>query len=899
MPRRMLPRKRLTDYITLEGLHRLTGVKPEDFDRLMLKELIDNALDACDETAEQQIPTVQVAIEKTDRFVKFSVEDNASGIDDEGIRKITDFTTLYSSRFHYKYPTRGALGNAWKYILGMGYALASTMKAKYIPVVILTNNTRYKVHIHHENGQVKAKVKPSKADRNVGTTVIISLPLYRDFWGEISRYLFDLQAFAYFNPQANIIFNINHKEVKYGDLDRNYQPLKNLRESPWWHSINGFTQRVQAEAEDHLGRGEHPLTSSFISEFRGISRKQARARVLGQCGIGNPPLEELADNTEDIAKLFEAMRNGSRPPNPHVLKRIGRKMFYWRIYQIDGLLDCNREKLEDPSKNRYYKYKSTATVQSIYAGEAEILVPFIVEVAVAVNKIRCRRIHIGVNRSCKLEDPFAGRVFFEDPKVYAGIKGILQKNGIGPRDGVTVLVHITCPNIQYSDPGKIHMNIDPFHDAIKETVDRASRFYKRKKSHIQLVRKANGQNDNVPSYQNEATFKVLPEAIQHVSSNGRFRYKQRQLWYVVREFLDKRGWSKFCPAYKNYFPSVLDQYQKEKGVKLEGLLLEANSELQEPRSNTVVPLSTEGEESYRIPEWKYNKILYVEKRGFKDVIIANRFHEKYDIAVIGAQGEPSKAVRRLFKRIEKVTSERKEKIEIFCIHDADLWGCEIHLTLSKPSKRMPSHLVHVTDLGLGMLEALKLGLQPEKQRLKKPRRISKKGLRHVPQEELLAFIGSKDVRQLYEPIKETFRVELNAFTPQQFLNWLNDKLEKHGIKEKVRPPNKVVAKETCDKIDESLEENVKEFIFQLCGGQEVVDELKSTISNEERLDEVDLSQQMDATLKTFPLGGWREIMKKKVDSLVDSVFEKKWIEDEIYGAIVKCLETRNKTGKNS
>ena len=89
------------------------------------------------------------------------------------------------------------------------------------------------------------------------------------------------------------------------------------------------------------------------------------------------------------------------------------------------------------------------------------------------------------------------------------------------------------------------------------------------------------------------------------------------------------------PKY-DYFTSELIPAAKAKGVNLSGMLKEANSELHEPRSEDKVMLSTEEEENYVIPEYSYNKILYVEKRGYKDLIVANVFQDRYDLAVIGS-----------------------------------------------------------------------------------------------------------------------------------------------------------------------------------------------------------------------------------------------------------------------
>lgn len=892
-PRRMLGRSPITHFITLEGLELLTGVDPEDFDKLILKELGDNALDASDETSSS--PAIGITVKKTENLLKLIIKDNAFGVDAEGIKKITDFSRLYSSRFHYKCPTRGALGNAWKYILGITYALASATKTNYVepPVTIISRGKRYDIEIQYENGEVSAKVVTSRTIRKTenespaGTTVIVSLPIYSNKWLRAGRYRHLVEGFAYFNPQAEIVFeDIEGNTLHYPSLEEDSHNSKKPHESVHWFSQDEFTERVEAEIREHLRHRTHYRLPAFIEGFRGLSGHKAVRSVLDHAGINTPSLEDLGGKPELIAKLYHAMRGACKPPRPSILDTIGKADAYVRMIQIDGVAG--------PS---YFRYKCKKAVYEHYVGGASVSVPFIVEVAVAVNRQNGRFIHVGVNRSPKLEDPFGRYVFeFKGKEQVAGIRGILERNDIKRNDPVTVLVHITCPNVQYRDPGKIHMDVHPFFSAIQETVNKASSFYKRAKRRIAALR----GGGYVPDTMKEATFNVLPEAIDFVSSGGRFRYKQRQLWYVVRAIFDQRGLSDYSPTYDYFTNKLIPQAKEETNIDLSGLLKEANAELHEPRSGSIIPLSTEGVESYEIPEWKYNKILYVEKRGFKDVIVANRFHDRYDMAVIGAQGESSEDTRKLLKRVEQIVSEKGrmgKRIDILCVHDADIWGHDITLTLSHASQRMKAHSLNVIDLGLTMTEAIKLGLKPERVLHKKPKRMPKKLLRYLPEQELLLLTGKEEVYELYKPLKESYRVELNAFTPEQFMEWLAKKLEEHGIKGKVRPPDEVVAKETQKKVDESLQEHVRDVMFELCGGQEVVEELKASIMRREGLENLDVSEEMDQSLETYPTDGWSDVIEREVDGHVAQAFENDRTREEIREAILDRLRSE-KTDEN-
>jgi hypothetical protein len=266
------------------------------------------------------------------------------------------------------------------------------------------------------------------------------------------------------------------------------------------------------------------------------------------------------------------------------------------------------------------------------------------------------------------------------------------------------------------------------------------------------------------------------------------------------------------------------------------------------------------------------------------------------MAVIGMQGEPAKAVRIFLKRVEKTAKERNENIFIGSVHDADIWGNGIYLSLSKPTERMKSNWITVVDLGLSITEAIKLGYKPEKMIFKKPRRIPQKILDYLPEQELLALTGLTDRKDLQKPLKCSYRIELNAFTPEDFLNWLTGKLEDQGVKLKVRPPDSIVEQETHKRTDEGLEKHIKDLMFQQAGGMETVNQLKAEITSKNDLDHLDVRPQLDETLKTFPVDGWREIIQQQVNSHVEGIFKDPEATDEAVKYILDQLDG-NKTQK--
>src|SRR5215213_5653152 len=123
---------RAAEYFDARQLSTLTGVAQDEFASVVLKELIDNALDACE--AHEVTPEVVVEIaaqqahytdgsSRDDGLLNIAITDNGTGIPPETVRKVLNFETRTSDKAAYRSPTRGAQGNALKTVIGIPYAL--------------------------------------------------------------------------------------------------------------------------------------------------------------------------------------------------------------------------------------------------------------------------------------------------------------------------------------------------------------------------------------------------------------------------------------------------------------------------------------------------------------------------------------------------------------------------------------------------------------------------------------------------------------------------------------------------------------------------------------------------------------------------------------------------------
>jgi DNA topoisomerase VI subunit B len=111
---------RLAEFCTKEDLTRQTGHEPRDWPLVVLKELVDNALDACEEAGID--PEIEIVVGDAG----ITIEDNGPGLPAEVITDILDFNARVSSRSAWVAPTRGAQGNAAKTLVAMPFVLDGT-----------------------------------------------------------------------------------------------------------------------------------------------------------------------------------------------------------------------------------------------------------------------------------------------------------------------------------------------------------------------------------------------------------------------------------------------------------------------------------------------------------------------------------------------------------------------------------------------------------------------------------------------------------------------------------------------------------------------------------------------------------------------------------------------------
>lgn len=117
IPRETFKTSRLMDFFSVKELTAQIGHGPQDWPLVVIKELMDNSIDACEDQAIP--PALHVEIDDAG----ITISDNGPGIAPDTVANILDYSIRVSSREAYVAPCRGAQGNALKTLIAMPYVL--------------------------------------------------------------------------------------------------------------------------------------------------------------------------------------------------------------------------------------------------------------------------------------------------------------------------------------------------------------------------------------------------------------------------------------------------------------------------------------------------------------------------------------------------------------------------------------------------------------------------------------------------------------------------------------------------------------------------------------------------------------------------------------------------------
>ena len=476
--------KRVMEFFSVKELNMQLGYSRPMWPIALLKELLDNALDAAELAG--VAPQIRVTLAPD----AFSVEDNGPGLPEETLERSQDYLVRVSDKSHYISPTRGQLGNALKCLWAAPFVANGTRGQ----VDVITGGVRHEIAVTLDRIAQEPDVRHTRhPDRTAitGTRITVHWPgiasykaidpddvylqtadeeeetasyqdadgspvflqmvdadgapvfvqpvdddeeraSYQDVDGSpIFLQMVDLvRRFALFNPHVRLtVTQPTAAPICWTPTDaawRKWPPDRPT--SPHWYDPGRLRALIAAYLGDERAGGRVRTVREFVSEFAGLSGSAKQHAVTTTAGLSKgASLHDLVTNNDvalkPVERLLTAMQEASRPITPAALGTVGRAHLVARL-EATGV---GAESIH---------YKKVAGVDDG--------MPFVVEIAFGIHEDRsqAREVTVGLNWS---------------PALHVPIAELLTDLGmarVDPGDPVTMLVHIACPRFEWTDRGK-------------------------------------------------------------------------------------------------------------------------------------------------------------------------------------------------------------------------------------------------------------------------------------------------------------------------------------------------------------------------------------------------------------------------------------------------------------
>lgn len=808
---------RTSENFTKKGLETLTGVNTSSWITYMVKELVDNSLEACDK------PDIEITakLDIADRVESFSVRDNGRGISEEQISKIfCDIERFGGTKRHYKLLTRGNQGNALMTVLGIQNLLNSRLR-------IQSNDALYTVNVKTNDllGTPEVVIEKEQAEEDIsGLEVNLDLSNNTEYRvGDVFDIKNTFFNFIELNPHVNFRLNTiaydertdSYKFECNGDKDNKLNLGKNNTTGKViWFSSQDFLDRFKADVRVNRNIG----LLEWIQEFCDLSSRRKATSVLKKFNSENGSFDKIGNffsengqvkNNEAISlyqKMCKATKRFSESGLDKTLGSIGQEGMKHGLIEslkLSGKYE-DVKKIVDASVQRGLKIKDIDDLIVYYSkgeiAETNKVIPFYFElIAIPLSKEKTfsyyRKIEetFGINQSFIYDTPSVDLQLKHKngkEKTYSSIREPFYRLGYGFK----VVCNLMCPTVDFKTKGKQGFDTTPFTETITEVVGKAVRKIER-----DIIPALNKLNESEEDYEetellNKAykgfikdfVFDNFMNVYKKATNNGRYTITQRQFYYAMRPLflntIEKRGYeytwdskahkkkkleleySTFCSYIDDYEVNILGEriiFKKDRGFFVE------------PHSGRNINLGTESVRRYYPDLRQYNNLLFVEKSGFYELLHKDfELTKRYDIGLINSEGYANNATRDLIEKIQR----EKPDIKLYVLTDFDIDGLGIAKNVKEADDLSAVDIFDCERLGVTLEDIRLYDLSTE------PVEYAKSKLSELENR----YNDGEISKEVYEFLKAGQRVEINAFTPVELKEYLEAKFKEAGI-EKLKP----------------------------------------------------------------------------------------------------------------
>jgi hypothetical protein len=676
------------DYVRLDGLALATGRPPHEWDIYIIKELLDNALDADDSLwrATGKAPAIAIEIEYVrfpeHRSSQFHVQvSNQSRFPAEQIRDIFDPRWYTSKKTFVKGLSRGALGNALKTVLGIPYALrdrgVGDWRPDVRPMIVQVGSAQYlpAFVVNSITQTIDIECEEKSGDPVEGTLIKVGMD---HFYQESPRTLHEIiklaERYRLCNPQVKLKWTVEMDQQKW---EQEYSPDdswsgKFLDPAPvQWYSRSAFKDLLSALYREHCGENARcRLPVALVSrEFQSPDDKADVGTKLPSLeqslNLSELGPQELQDNI--VVRLHQLLCKQSPAFESAKLGAIGKTHLTTTLNQLLPIED-------------------EVSYQRCTDDRRDAAIPFVIEGALAGLRAGTRQLITATNFTPSYEDLFQNAQLqprIKPAEKVRGLRELLDAYDLNEDVPVVLFLHLICPSLERYEFSKTEINHLPFSTAVAELID-------------QLVSQYRARQEEQERRIEEAITRSLQLVIEEIHEGERFVFDQLIEKLRARLSLDPflAGWLE-KPDSMSRLQTQVNNYQSSSAILSHRVARPAAGSLS-------LPLHPGGHFSVSIGQVSrdflarhhVNKLLYLQVRELEPVVIDNNWLCTMDTALLCNPLENDDLQDAVLKCV--VNSD----LPLIVAHDADERGQSV---VSKMRARLAAQSVdtrRVIDAGL-------------------------------------------------------------------------------------------------------------------------------------------------------------------------------------------------------
>jgi DNA topoisomerase VI subunit B len=752
-------------YCSLSDLPQRAGVPASTLPRLVVKEFVDNALDAADAAGCPGEVTVTI-----DAQGNLTVTDQGSGIQDATAERVAYIFSVVRPMLSSKLwcrPTRGCVGNGLRVCIGY---LTATQGRLII-----------------ETGSLHVELAP---DIDGTSRIVSSTPIN-------PRRGLKLTAIAGDTPftEDDLAWAQDAMEL----ARQSGRPAFTGRPSAHWLDLDRFRKLLKT-AEGN------PSVRQFLAHLDGCTSSAAQSRIAAR--FLRRPADSL--NADEAAQLLTAAQAATRPPKPMALCPLGREAVVTAGYAI--------------------AHGSFTEGRHAPRGIIHFLVECWADAYLPDDQPDSLVASLFMNRTRAVVE-CTGQVWYARLNLEIGSTDIRHVPvPAGPHYSLTVA--ITSPMFPMTSDGKAP-DCQPFRAALGEAVGKAAtkagrdiaaqmdaaakqaaihrqqeqriaveihRIVERqeRRERLDRIEAEKAERKALPSIK-DVVLELLPGAVEIEAASG-LMFNTRRLVYRIRDRVQQRTGKELT---QSYFDQLLTAYEAEYGDLHALLIREPRGSFSIPHSHgDATPLGTVNVRKFHRPAWTFDKIIVIEKEDLRLMLEQADWDRRHDAMLMSSKGFDTRATKDLIDKI----AGTDEPVRVCAVHDGDAAGTRIQHTLQHATPARGARAIEVINLGLEPWEGIALGLDVEAVPIKQGK--GGKPIRRAVGDYVKARTDRAPNRETWDVWLQHSRVELNAFTSAQLIEWLDRKMAEHGMG-KLIPPTDILTDQFGELVRERVQDAVE------------------------------------------------------------------------------------------